>query len=107
MADVPYRTGSKAAGDLLYASPRCFLERESQNAGPQFCLIEQLRRWGAGLDLKAAIGRLTPRRQVEILVNLGGRAFDADVGGCRTAVERNMCHVEDLHGPRKNRERSR
>lgn len=107
MADVRYRAGSKAAGDLLYASLRRFLERESQSVAPQFCLIEQLRRWGAGLDLKAAIGRLTPRRQVEILVNLGRRAFDADVGGCRTAIERNMWHVGDLHGPRTNRERIR
>jgi lauroyl/myristoyl acyltransferase len=107
ISDVRDRAGLKTVDDSLRVSLQRFLDRESQNSGPPFCLIERLRRWGAGPEFKAAIGGRTPRGQVQALAELGRQAFDADLVGCRTEAHRNLEQVVNLGGARTLRERVR
>jgi lauroyl/myristoyl acyltransferase len=104
---VRLQTGSKTVCDALFGSLRLFLRRETETAPRTFCLIEQLRRWGAGADLRAAIDGQSPRRQVETLIGVARRAFDADLGGVRTQIERNLRHDDSLQSPSALQKRMR
>jgi lauroyl/myristoyl acyltransferase len=90
------QTGSKSVSEELFDSLRLFLRRETDHAPRPYCLIEQLRRWGAGSDLQAAIEGQSPRQQVETLVGLARRAFETDIGDVRTEIERNLRHDNSL-----------
>lgn len=89
-------TGLTSVSDALFDSLRLFLRRETDHAPQPYCLIEQLRRWGAGPDLQAAIEGRSPGRQVKTLIGLARRAFVANIGNVRTQVERNLRHDDSL-----------
>jgi len=104
---VRSQTGSKTVCNALLDSLRLFSQRESETPARPCCLIEQLRRWGAGADLQAAISDQSPQQQVETLIGVARHALETDIGGVRTEIERNLRHDDSLRSTSARHKRMR
>jgi lauroyl/myristoyl acyltransferase len=102
--DVRNRIGSSTTLDSFEGSLCAFLQAEAQRGVSGRLTIGGTRRWSATAQWRATARRLSPAEQVRVMVELGHRVFDADLGNYRTDLEFNTRRIGDLGGSSRRRE---